>query len=236
MFLMAKTIGSFQELQKVLPANWAEDSKERESALKTYLAMGGIIKIGEIISGWPELIYPTSSRITSLLIKIEKEMKVVDRQIKDWRGRNRDLAYNNVKHVAKRVADPLFWEHKTKLMVDPSYRKTFVLVEPPMHLLHKSKWRKRLRMFVRDKEYRLRLHEARTSIIGKKRQGMSKEEEKRMDFTRNFTDIELNKLVEKRKILHRQKNALRTLLTWSKSKPKLIKKIHFKQGKKATVR
>ena len=226
---MPKTIGSFQDLQRFLPANWAEDSREREGALKTYLSMGGIVKVGEIAEGWPELVYPTPTRLTTVLSRVEDDLRAAESQIKEWRRRHRDLAYNNVRHVAKRVVDPLFWEHRAKLLADPSYRKTYDLVEPPMHLLHKDKWRKRLKMFVRDKEYRLRLHEARTSILGRKRKGMSKEEEDRIGFTRSFTDLELNKLLKKRKVLNEQQRALRTLLSWAKSTPKRIKKRTIKK-------
>ena len=96
-------------------------------------------------------------------------------------------------------------------------RATYDLVKPPIHLAHKEKWRKNVKMFVRSKEYRLRLHEARTSKIGKKRLPMSEEVEGRLDFNRQLARIEWDKLEKKREITRRRIDAMHTLLSWAKS-------------------
>jgi hypothetical protein len=84
-----------------------------------------------------------------------------------------------------------------------------------MHLLHRGEWKKRLAMFVRSKEYRLRLREARTSVIGKKRPPMRDEVEMRLDFNRQTADSELEKVAAKKKALDSLESALRVMLAWA---------------------
>ncbi len=212
---MVQTIGSFNDFKKLVPKELTESYPSRQKAIEVYLATGGVTKF-EKTDGFPVLIYPTPARLESQIKESEKKVANIDKQVRAWHKRHKHLKTNKVTDVAKRAADPIYWEHKTKLVADPAYRATYELVKPPMHLLHREKWRKRLKMFVRSKEYRLRLHEARVSTIGKKRAPMTEEVETRMEFNRQMAKNELAKLDEKRKVFKKKLDAMKAMLVWSK--------------------
>ncbi|MFC2175013.1 hypothetical protein ACFLQ2_04080 [archaeon] len=213
---MAITIGSFAEFKKLVPKDMAESYPSRQSAVETYLLMGGVTKF-EKAGGFPHLVYPTPKRLEDQIQEAEKKIAGWDKSLGDWHRRHHHLKTNKVTDVAKRAADPLYWEHRAKLVTDPAYRATHDLVRPPIHLLNREKWRKRLKLFIRSKEYRLRLHEARVSSIGKKRAPMVEEVEARLDFNRKMAKHELEKIEEKRNKLKKKLSAMKTLLVWSKS-------------------
>ena len=213
---MAITIGSFADFKKLLPPDMKDSFPNRQSAVETYLAMGGVTKF-EKTGGFPHLVYPTPRRLQDQIGEAEEKIAGWDKSLGDWNRRHKHLKTDKVTDFAKRAADPLYWEHRAKLVSDPAYRATHDLVRPPMHLLHRDKWRKRLRLFIRSKEYRLRLHEARVSSIGKKRAPMVEEVEARMDFNRQMARHELKKIQEKRVALEKKLAAMKTLLVWSKS-------------------
>lgn len=212
---MAVTVGTFPEFKKLLPKDDQDSYPNRQKAIDVYLAMGGVTKF-EKTDAFPRLVYPTPQRLDTQIHEAERKIKGLDKQIDAWHKRHKHLKTNKATDVAKRAADPLYWEHRAKLVADPAYRKTYELVRPPMHLLHREKWRKRLRMFIRSKEYRLRLHEARISKIGKKRAPMTEEVEARLDFNRKMASNELKKLEDKRKTIHEKLSAMKTLQTWIK--------------------
>jgi len=210
---MAVTIGNFGEFKRLLPEELSNAYPARQKAISTYLSAGGITKF-EKADGFPRLVYPTPKRLEEQIAEAEDKLKSLSHQIAAWHKRHRNLKTNKVTDTAKLAADPLYWEHRTKLLVDPSYRATYELVRPPIHLLNREKWRKRLKMFIRSKEYRLRLHEARISKIGKKRAPMAEEVEARFDFNRRMATSELAKLEEKREALNKRLSAMKALLLW----------------------
>ena len=212
---MAITIGTFAEFKKLLPEGQENAYPKRQKAIAVYLAMGGVTKF-EKGDGFPRLIYPSPKRLEEQIAEAEEKLKSFDRQMMAWHKRHRHLKTNKATDVARLAADPLYWEHRAKLLADPSYRTTYELVRPPIHLLHRDKWRKRLKMFIRSKEYRLRLHEARVSKIGKKRLPMDEEVEARFDFNRKMASSELSKLEEKRNRASEKLSAMRALLAWVK--------------------
>jgi len=210
---MAVTIGNFGEFKKLLPEELSNAYPARQKAISTYLSAGGITKF-EKADGFPCLVYPTPKRLEEQIAEAEGKLKSLDRQMAAWHRRHSHLKTDKLTDTAKLAADPLYWEHRAKLLADPSYRTTYELVRPPMHLLHREKWRKRLKMFIRSKEYRLRLHEARISKIGKRRLPMAEEVEARFDFNRKMASSELAKLKEKRKVLNERLSAMKALLLW----------------------
>ena len=214
---MAPTVGSMSEFRKLLPEGSENAYPSRQKALEVYLDTGGVAKF-EKTTGFPKLLYPTNTRLDDQIKEAEEKIAGIDKQINDWHRRHRHLKTNKATDMAALAADPLYWEHQAKLVADPAYRATYDLVKPPMHLLTRDKWRKRLKMFVRSKEYRLRLHEARVSSIGKKRAPMAEEVESRLEFNRQLAEQELGKLDGKRKILHERASAMKTMLSWSRSR------------------
>ncbi len=209
-----ETIGSFDEFKRRLPAGAEHAFPERQKALETYLSFGGIVK-ADFSHGFPVLIYPTKSRIEGQITTTSDKLSRLESQLREWDKRKAHLQTNKVGDYVLRFADPLFWEHQAKLLSDPEYKETYSLVAPPMHLVHRKEWRKRLGMFIRSKEYRLRLHEARTSEIGKRRPPMRDEVEARLDFNRQTAKRERDKLSEKKDTLDSLLSALRVMLAWT---------------------
>jgi hypothetical protein len=209
-----KTFGSIEDVKRALPKEVANAFPERQRALETYFSAGGIVKL-EFGRGFPELVYPTRSRLEGQLKETAEKASGFGKQLREWGKRRADLESDKVGDYVLRAADPVFWEHQAKLLSDPEYKEDYELISPPMHLLHRQEWKKRLAMFVRSKEYRLRLREARTSIIGKKRLPMSEEVEMRLDFNRQTADRELEKVAAKKKTLDSLESALRVMLAWT---------------------
>jgi hypothetical protein len=202
-----ETIGSFEEFKRRLPSGSEHAHPERQRALETYLESGGIVK-ADFSHGFPSIVYPTRSRIEGQIDTTAKKLSRLEAQLRDWDKRKAHLQTNKVGDYVLRFADPLFWEHQAKLLSDPEYKETYNLVAPPMHLVHRKEWRKRLSMFIRSKEYRLRLHEARTSEIGKRRPPMREEVEARLEFNRQTAKRERDKLSEKQRNLESLLSAL----------------------------
>ncbi len=211
-----KLITNKDDLEKYLPASWAEGFLQRKKAIETYLSSGGIIKIGELKGNWPKLIYPTRSKLSQELKEAEEELNAVDKQLVNAKNKRERLDTTPTK-MAKVLTDPLFWEHKLKMLRDKEYREVYELVRPPFHLLHMPEWRKRLEVFVRSAEYRARLKEARLSKIGRKRELLEKEVERRMDFSRSVVDGLIEKLEKKKERLEKKVRALRILMGWAEA-------------------
>ncbi|MCD6414895.1 MAG: hypothetical protein J7L23_04705 [Candidatus Diapherotrites archaeon] len=203
---MPKTIGSFEEFSKLslnLPSN-------RVEAVKTYLR-GGIIKLEG-----SKLVYPNVQRLEKQVQEREEKLRGLASQLKEWADREKKLKTDKKTDMAAVAVDPLYWEHKMKLMTDKEYREVYELVKPPMHLMNRKKWRKRIEMFVKSKEYRIRLKEARLSQIGKKREKMADEAETRMDFDRRLATLNKEKIEKKKRELEREVSAMRELIRWAK--------------------
>ena len=205
-----------KDFRKLVPTELKDSYSSRQAAIDSYLSMGGVTKFEET-SGFPRLVYPTSQRLESQIMENEKKLNSLDRQVAAWHRRHKALKTNKATDIAARAVDPLYWEHRTRLITDPSYRATYELVKPPIHLLNREKYRKRLKMFIQSKEYRLRLHEARLSKIGKKRAPMAEEVELRFDFNRKMAQNELAKLDEKRIALRTRLSAMKAMLAWVKA-------------------
>ncbi len=211
-----KIITSPSEIDRFLPAKWADSFNARKKALEVYLKDGGVIKIGEVKNEWPRLIYPTKEKLEKEIKDVEKELDSVERRLELARKRLDDLKQTPGKTL-KVLFDPLFWKHKVRLLTDEEYREVFELVRPPVHLIHRPEWKKRMDLFLKSDEYRERLKEARLSEIGKRREFLENEVEKRMEFSRSVVENLIEKLEKKRKELKERLSALKVLLSWAKA-------------------
>jgi hypothetical protein len=201
---MPKTIGSFEEFQKLFP----QTSTDRQEAVKTYLEMGIItVKQGKIS-------YPNPQRLEKQIRDREEKLRQIYSQLKAWDARQKNLKTDKATDSLGLWFNPVYWQHQLKLATNQEYKEVYELVEPPMHLLNRNKWDKRLAMFVKSKEYRDRLKEARLSKIGKKREKMTKEVEGRLDFNRQMASTNRKKLEEKKDRYEREIDAMRTLMAW----------------------
>ncbi len=211
-----RVISNPSDLDNFLPPKWAEAFSARKKAIEVYLKKGGIIKIGEVRGSWPRLVYPTLEKIEAEMKEVEREIDRIDRQLKDAKKKKSDLQ-NTPDKVLKVLFDPLYWKHRIKLLKDKDYREVYELVRPPVHLIHRPDWRKKIEIFVKSDEYRERLKEARLSEIGKRRDALEVEVERRMDFSRSVVDSLISKLEAKRKELKERLDALKILRDWARA-------------------
>lgn len=203
---MPKTIGSFEEFKRDFPYL----SETRIGAMETYLK-GGVIKIqGD------RLVYPTSQRLERQIHDRQERIRALNGRLKNWGHRKKDLKTDKVTDSIKRVVSPLYWEHQMKLLTDKEYKEVYELVKPPMHLINRKKWHKRLAIFVKNEEYRLRLKEARLSQIGKKREKMTEEVQQRMEFNRQLAAMNMEKIEKQKSALMSQVTAMREVMRWAK--------------------
>jgi hypothetical protein len=212
---MPVTIGDFDDFRKALPKEMRDANQHRQEAVKKYLLFGGIIKIEET-GRFPTLVYPDEARLKQQMEEARKKLEDLNKQVSDWDKRFAEYDTSKLTDMVGKFAEPLYWEHAAKLVADPTYREVYDKVSPPMHLIHRGKWKKRLRMFVKSKEYRLRLHEARTSVIGRKREPMTKEVENRLEFNRQLVRQARERLLAKRKELEERLAAMRALEGWAR--------------------
>lgn len=203
---MPKTIGSFEEFSKIYP----NVPPNKAKAVKIYLK-GGIIKVDG-----NKLVYPNVQRLEKQLSEKKKKIRELQEQLKEWETREKELKTDKVIDIASVVLDPLYWEHKLKMMIDSEYKEVYELVKPPIHFLSRKKWRKRIEMFIKNKEYRLRLKEARLSQIGRKREKMVEEAEARLEFNRQLANMNKEKLEKKKRELEEEIFAMRELMRWAK--------------------
>jgi hypothetical protein len=209
-----KVISSKQDIEKFLPAKWASSFSSRRTAIEIYLSTGGIIKIGEVKGEWPRLLYPTVDKLNSEIKSTELELSRIERQLKQIRSKLNDLNETLPKKL-KVLFSPLYWKHRMKLLTDKEYKEVYDLVKPPMHLIHDPEWKKRMDIFLKSDDYRMRLKEARLSEIGKRRDVMEKEVERRAEFSRSVVEHLLDKLETKRKALNDKLFALKELKKWA---------------------
>jgi HEPN domain-containing protein len=203
---MPKTIGSVAEFKKDFPSVAAH----RAEAVEAYLK-GGVIKVQGT-----RLVYPTTKKLDKQIQDKTQRIDALGEQLKGWGAREREMKTDKLSDSVKRVATPVFWEHQVKLMTDKDYKEVYELVKPPMHLINQKKWNKRLSIFVKNGEYRLRLKEARLSQIGKKRDKMDKEVETRMNFNRQLAAINKDKLEKQKSELETQVSAMREVMRWAR--------------------
>ncbi len=214
-----RVIANPSDIDRLMPPKWAESFHARRKAVELYLKRGGLIKIGEVKGSWPKLVYPTVGKLDSEIREVEKELAKVERSLKEARSRLKELERTPDK-MLRVFMDPLFWKHQMKLLRDKEYREVYELVKPPIHLIHRPDWRKKIEIFVKSDEYRSRLKEARLSEIGKRREVLEEEFERRMEFSRSVVSSLIDKLEAKKKELEEVISALNTLKSWARASQK----------------
>ncbi|RLG21976.1 hypothetical protein DRN74_01020 [Candidatus Micrarchaeota archaeon] len=209
-----RIIGSASEYKKYVAEEWRKRNQDLDKAITTYLEMGGVLKLNGQDN--TELIYPNKRRILYQIEEIKKKRTYIDKQLRFFERKRRSFITNNFFTNASRFIDPLYWQHILKINLDKEYRKSVDIVDPPITLMRDKKWRKMIKMFVNNAEYRERLKEARTSIIGKRRSSVRENAEKSIRNNIEAIDARIKQLREERRKFSRRLRALNTLLSWAK--------------------
>lgn len=211
-------LDKFSEFKKALPnmnLNSRDSTDSLEEAVKTYVKLGGIVKIDNIDSETPKLIYPGKKRIETQIELAEKHLDYLNSQIQGFKKRQRHLSYDSFFSGALRFTDLLFWEHILKQSIDADYRKTVKIVEPPIERMKDPKWRKMVKMFVKSKEYRDRLLEARTSPLGKKRATVKRFIQENLEYSRNLMDRRIKKISKEKEKFEKKLKTFYALQKWT---------------------
>ena len=181
----------------------------REQAREAYLADGGIIRVdGE------RLIFPDKSRIMSQLEETTVRKESLTAQLRFWQRQHRPLAGGALEY-AYAAADPLFWEHLFRMSTEKDYRKAFEKVDLPVKYMREEKYRKIIKAFVRDKQYRKNLVSAKTSIVGKSGDSIKGAAEKGKEFKRKIIGDKIKAIREERSYFLQRESVLKALLDWS---------------------
>lgn len=217
---MSAILGRFSEYlsiggeQSEGEENDSEGSDERQSAIKTYMQQGGIIKVDK--SGRkPRLVYPGADRIRKQLEETKRKEEYMRKQLNSLRRKQRDVANKAVGSV-KKVFNPVYWQHQYKKRRDDDYRSVYEEIDPPMEKLDDPKYRPMLEMFVKEPEYRERLLEAARSEIGRGRDTIRQQVIKREGFTKEVIDNRIKKIEKEIEKYRDKKSALKVLLKWVK--------------------
>ena len=167
--------------------------KSTEDVLKDYLSTGGLLKVDRSNPRKPRILYPDRRRLTAQLDDLQKRRKNLEAKISHWEEAQRRKAETLSKKVSL-VLDPLYWEHILRSGIDAGYREAVRVVDPPVKMMREAKWRKPMEMFVRSADYRERLKEARTSLLGESRGTMREDAEKSDGFEEEVIGNRLEKL------------------------------------------
>jgi hypothetical protein len=209
-------ISSLSDFDKAFP-NAPKDSPRKKS-LERYFAINGLIKAVAVTGKeWPKLIYPNPQVLEDKIKETKERKKIYGEKLGEWKKQHFNASMYHQVHQVKKLAEPLYWKHLAKTVVDSDYRKDADSVKLPAHLVADKKWRPMVKMFVNDVEYRKNLAETvNTSIVYKQNKKVAKFADDLQDFrgtaaNKQVVDLE-NKLLE----LNETEKALRELQKWAK--------------------
>ena len=179
----------------------------REEASTIYLRHGGVLKIEE-----DRLLYPDKKRVDQQLLLAEKKLSYLEPLISELEKRKSNLSTYNILNAVKRGSDSLFWKHYYRKIINEEYRKASGIVVPPIHRINEEKYRKIMKQFLENENYRKNMYEAKTSIINEGT--LSESIEKNINESRKLVDLRLNKLRKEKAVAFEKKRALMVFLDW----------------------
>ncbi len=200
-------IGSKREYERVFKN--ASLDQETLDAIEAYVSNGGVIKLESVNP--LKIVYPSKARLKQQLEEARNRKKKLDSEI---RSLSRKKEGNAAKKV-KVLLDPVYWKHRIKLVSDSEYRKAYETVEMPIEAASDAKHRRMVEMFVNNPEYRERLVEARTSLIGRSRGSIRETVEKNSRFRNDVIVTRISKLKKERAQAEQQEKVLSRLLHFS---------------------
>ncbi len=202
-------IGNLKAYEKVFQGTDV-DSAVLE-AIREYVSSGGVIKLESVTP--MKIAYPSRNRLKAQLDEVRAKKRKITEEMRNLR-RKQEKGKKALRKI-KVIADPLYWKHRIKLLADPGYRKAYETVEMPVAAMTDPKHRKMVEMFVTNPEYRERLVEARTSVIGRSRGSIRESVEKSDKFKEEVISERLGKLEKELEKYERREKALNTLLQFS---------------------
>ncbi|MEM4663117.1 MAG: hypothetical protein QXM75_03795 [Candidatus Diapherotrites archaeon] len=193
-------------------------NEELEDALKRYFELGGVVRL-KIVSAkeWPELVYPSKSRLQHLISERESTIKDLERQKAFWNKRLKKAERYYLAHFFKKYTKPIYWKHMLKFLVDKEYREDAKKVNIPVHLAADERWEPMIKTFVENEDYRKQLRTTfEESPIYKKNKKLANYSDQILDFRKQEAMRQIKEIDKKLEPLKKDIVALKKLLSWAK--------------------
>ena len=212
---MHGVIASIKDFDKDFPKCPKEGDRRR--ALERYFAINGVVKAHETQKEWPKLSYPNPEVLESKLKETKERKKSYNNKLGEWKTQHRNASMYHQVNQVKKLAEPLYWKHLAKTVIDADYKKDSDSVKLPVHLVADKKWQPMVKMFVNDIDYRKQLAETvNTSIIYKKDKKVAKFADELQGFRMGAADKQVKDLEEKLGELDDTEKALKEMQKWAK--------------------
>ena len=207
------TLTSFKQFRSRVKAR----DKELEEALKEYFANGGIVRVAISSSKeWPKLIYPSKKRLQALIEEKKKQKRDLLGKKATWQKLLFNANIYNVANFVKKYAEPIYWKHIFKYLIDSDYRNDANTVKLPAHLVADPRWKPMIKMFVEDIDYRKQLRlTVEESFVYKKDKKLAKYRQQLIEFRKQESKRKIKELEEKIAELDKEIKVLSTLLKWA---------------------
>lgn len=208
-------IASLDEFKKSFPE--APTDGERISALTQYFSVGGVIRAHKSDKDWPKLTYPSYMVIQRKLAELKNSKRLYSERYKAWKKSYDSAAKYHQTHQIKKLKEPLYWQHMTKIMTDTDYRNDSNKVNLPVHLVSDPRWKPMVKMFVTDIEYRKQLTETvSTSIVYKKNKKVARYADELKEFRMSASNKQMEDLQKKLNHIEAVENSLKEMQKWVK--------------------
>jgi hypothetical protein len=208
-------IASVAEFKKAFP-NVPADG-DRVSALDQYFSIGGVIRAHNSDREWPKLTYPTYMVIQRKMVELKNNKKLYSERYSAWKKSYDSASKYHQTHQIKKLKEPLYWQHMTKMMTDSDYRNDANKVSLPAHLVSDPRWKPMVKMFVNDLEYRKQLTETvSTSIVYKKNKKVARYADELKEFRMSASNKQMEDLQKKIDHIEATEKALKELQKWVK--------------------
>jgi hypothetical protein len=212
---MHGVIASIKDFEKAFPK--APKTGERHEALVRYIEINGVVKAHDTGKEWPKLVYPNSAVLDSKLDEVRDRIKSYSNKLGEWKKQHFNASVYHQVHQVKKLAEPLYWKHLAKTVVDSDYRKDSDAVKLPAHLVADKRWQPMVKMFVNDIEYRKNLAEAvNTSIAYKKDKKVAKFADDLQGFRTGAAAKQMSDLENKLEELNSTEKALKEMQKWAR--------------------
>ncbi len=220
-----ESIASFEK--KSSGAAFLSRESHRKKALEHYFSRKGIIQVEFPLTtdgtphfkDWPKLVYPSTEKLQLQIDELEQKQKRFFSSKWNWQLTHAKARTRDVVQHAKKLVDPLFWQHVTKNATDKEYRDASKSIGIRSKLIANEKYRPMIQSFVHNPDYRAQLLETvKHSPAYQNHEGLAKNAEQQKELQLHISSSQLEKTDTKLQEIEAQLTSLRELLRWSKER------------------
>lgn len=211
-----RIITSIDDFLSITPAKIGKSHQKILNALTEYLKNNRFIRVIEKENDFPELVYPTKSRLNFLIKENKALLENYSRKKLAWQRKLFEAKSYHLIHSIKKFSSPLYWKHLRKQLTDAGYKADAEKIKLPAHLVSDPKWVPMVKTFLENPDYRKQLVETvENSIVYKENKRVAKYADFIKDFREKESEKKLKELQEKIDELNKFINALTELLAWA---------------------